>query len=59
MYSAEVLTMKIVNVMNFVRRIDERQENSTEKLYNYTKRQLDLLNEYALDNTFLLYEVLF
>lgn len=46
--------MKIVNVMNFVRRIDERQENSTEKLYNYTKRQLDLLNEYALDNTFLL-----
>lgn len=46
--------MKIVNVMNFVRQIDERTENSTEKLLAFTARELALVNEYGVDNTFLL-----
>ena len=46
--------MKIVNVMNFVRQIDERFENSTERLLNLTTEQLRLVNEYKVDNTFLL-----
>ena len=46
--------MKIVNVMNFVRRIDEREENSTERLLAFTTEQLALVNEYGVDNTFLL-----
>lgn len=46
--------MKIVNVMNFVRRIDEREENSTERLLAFTAEQLRLVNEYGVDNTFLL-----
>lgn len=46
--------MKIVNIMNFVRRIDERKENSTERLLEFTKQQLRLVNEYDVDNTFLL-----
>ncbi|MBQ3151740.1 MAG: hypothetical protein IJB86_10905 [Clostridia bacterium] len=51
--------MKIVNIMNFVRRIDERFENSTENLLAFTTEQLRLVNEYDVDNTFLLqYDVL-
>ena len=46
--------MKIANIMNFVRQIDERFENSTEKLLEFTAEQLRLINEYSLDNTFLL-----
>ncbi len=46
--------MKVVNIMNFVRQIDERHENSTEKLLDMTTAQLRLVNEYGLDNTFLL-----
>lgn len=46
--------MKIVNIMNFVRRIDEREENSTERLLAFTAEQLRLVNEYGVDNTFLL-----
>ena len=46
--------MKIVNLMNFVRQIDEREENSTEKLLAFTTEQLRLVNEYGVDNTFLL-----
>ena len=46
--------MKAVNLMNFVRRIDERFENSTERLLNFTTEQLRLVNEYNVDNTFLL-----
>ena len=40
--------------MNFVRRIDERLENSTERLLEFTREQLALVNEYGVDNTFLL-----
>lgn len=40
--------------MNFVRRIDERLENSTERLLEFTCEQLSLVNEYGVDNTFLL-----
>ena len=40
--------------MNFVRRIDERMENSTERLLAFTAEQLDLVNGYGVDNTFLL-----
>ena len=46
--------MKIVNIMNFVRRIDERMENSTQRLLAFTAQQLRLVNEFGLDNTFLL-----
>lgn len=46
--------MKIVNMMNFVRRIDERLENSTARLLSFTSEQLDLVNEAGIDNTFLL-----
>jgi len=46
--------MKVVNVMNFVRQIDERTENSTEKLLDMTAAQLRLVNGYGVDNTFLL-----
>ena len=46
--------MKIVNIMNFVRRIDERHQNSTEKLLEFTAKQLRLVNGYDVDNTFLL-----
>lgn len=46
--------MKVVNLMNFVRRIDERFENSTEQLLSFTTEQLRLVNEYNVDNTFLL-----
>lgn len=46
--------MKIVNIMNFVRRIDERMENSTQRLLTFTAQQLRLVNEFGLDNTFLL-----
>ena len=46
--------MKVVNVMNFVRRIDEREENSTERLLEFTREQLELVNSYGIDNTFLL-----
>ena len=37
--------MKVVNVMNFVRRIDEREKNSTERLLSFTADQLRLVNE--------------
>jgi len=51
--------VKVVNVMNFVREIDERMENSTERLLSFTAEQLRLVNEYNVDNTFLLqYDVL-
>ena len=46
--------MKIVNIMNFVRRIDEREENSTERMLSLTSEQLKLVNKYSLNNTFLL-----
>ena len=46
--------MKVANIMNFVRQIDERLENSTEKMLNYTTEQLKLINKYNVDNTFLL-----
>ena len=51
--------MKIVNLMNFVRRIDERFENSVERLFAFTRDQLRMVNEYHVDHTFLLqYDVL-
>ena len=46
--------MKVVNIMNFVRQIDQRHENSTQSLLEMTAAQLRLVNEYGLDNTFLL-----
>ncbi len=46
--------MKVVNMMNFVRRIDEREENSTERLLAFTTEQLELVNDYGIENTFLL-----
>ena len=46
--------MKIINIMNFVRQIDERIENSTEMLFSTTKAELDMVNEFGFENTFLL-----
>lgn len=46
--------MKVVNIMNFVRRIDERMENSTERLLAFTKAQLQIVKEFQVDHTFLL-----
>ncbi len=46
--------MKIINIMNFVRQIDERMDDSLNVLYNTTKSELDLINEYDLNATFLL-----
>ena len=46
--------MKVVNMMNFVRRIDERKVDSTKHLLEFTTTQLRMVNEYNIDNTFLL-----
>lgn len=46
--------MKSLNVMNFVRDIDERMENSQEVLFEVTKKELELVNEFGFKNTFLL-----
>ncbi len=46
--------MKIANIMNFVRYIDERWEGSVDGLYSVTASQLEMLNEFGLENTFLL-----
>lgn len=51
--------MKIINIMNFVRQVDPRLENSEEILFNATRAEFDLCREFGLDNTFLLqYDVL-
>lgn len=50
----EDMEMKVVNIMNFVRRIDERMEDSTRRLLEFTTQQLRLVNEFGLENTFLL-----
>ena len=46
--------MKVVNLMNFVRQIDERKENSTARLLEFTTKQLRFVNGYDIPNTFLL-----
>ena len=46
--------MKIINIMNFVRYIDERKENSIAPMYETTRGELALVNELGLENTFLL-----
>ena len=46
--------MKVINIMNFVRELDPRIENSRELLFNTTKQELDLVNEFGYENTFLL-----
>ncbi len=51
--------MNIFNVMNFVRACDEREPNYKETLFDVTKRELELVNEFEIENTFLLqYDVL-
>lgn len=51
---SEMRTLNAVNLMNFVRQIDERLENSTERLFSLTKEQLALAKEYGVPHTFLL-----
>jgi len=46
--------MKVVNFMNFVRQCDPRTEGSEQMLFNTTAREVALVNEYGIDNTFLL-----
>lgn len=46
--------MKVINIMNFVRYIDERREGSIEYQYETTKQELELVNEFGFENTFLL-----
>ena len=51
--------MNVINIMNFVRACDERYENAEEILFETTKRELELVNELKIENTFLLqYDVL-
>ena len=51
--------MKVINIMNFVRQIDERMEDSENILFNTTKEELELVNEFGFENTFLVqYDVL-
>jgi len=49
--------MKIVNYMNFVRFYEPRtedQQGSVAKMYNCTKREIEIAKEYNIDSTFLL-----
>lgn len=46
--------MKSINIMNFVRDIDERLPPEADYLYKATKAELALVNEYGVENTFLL-----
>ena len=46
--------MKVVNIMNFVRKCDFRMEDSEERMYRMTEQELELVNEYGKENTFLL-----
>ncbi len=46
--------MKSINIMNFVRDIDERLPAEADHLYKATKAELELVNEYGVENTFLL-----
>ena len=51
--------MKTVNIMNFARSYEPRDLEVEKKLLKTTANQLDLVNEYGLDATFLLqYDVL-
>lgn len=46
--------MKVINIMNFVRRCDPRIEDSEDILYETTRRELELVRELRLPSTFLL-----
>ena len=46
--------MKVINIMNFVRYIDERMKDSINILYQTTKSELMMVNEFGFENTFLL-----
>ena len=46
--------MKVANIMNFVRYIDERYEDSTRRLFEMTAQELEMVNEFGFENTFLL-----
>ena len=46
--------MKVINIMNFVRYIDERMKDSVNILYQTTKQELELVNEFGFEHTFLL-----
>lgn len=46
--------MKIVNIMNFVRDYDPRYEGSAERMFALTESELELVQKYGFDNTFLL-----
>ena len=51
--------MKAINIMNFVRCIDERFEDKENIQFEATARELSLVNEFGYENTFLLqYDVL-
>ena len=46
--------MKVVNLMNFVRRFDPRLQNSEELLFNSAHRRMEMLERFGVDNTLLL-----
>ena len=46
--------MNVINIMNFIRDIDERVENSKEILFNTTKKELEMVRKYGYKSTFLL-----
>ena len=46
--------MRIVNIMNFVRYIDERMDDSIRIQFETTKKELEMVNRFGFENTFLL-----
>jgi hypothetical protein len=51
--------MKSINIMNFARSYEPRSAETEKNLLKTTKEQLDLINEYGVDATFLLqYDVI-
>ena len=51
--------MKSINIMNFARSYEPRNKKAEDNLLKTTKEQLDLVNEYGVDATFLLqYDVI-
>ena len=51
--------MKSINIMNFARSYEPRNSETEKNLLKTTKEQLDLVNEYGVEATFLLqYDVI-
>ena len=45
--------MKVVNLMNFVRKVDPRLENSENVLFASAQRRMEMLRRFDVENTLL------